>query len=1490
MGGLYLEKNKESDVLAIYLGRQALFLLIFVLFTTCGLTSVAMAKPGYWTESIQCAEGDPHGAWQNGINLGCGDYYVFTDDLRIRRCYQGSHLLPFIGYCSPDGLFDEINWVLGDGECNINISAFNSTSQTIQPLEKVGFNGTISDSSGKMIYWTIALPNNEIVTGTGASPSASWYPSSEGTYTVTLTAAIDLGTICSDKKSIQVTVSSCNLQINVQKQTIERFIGGDINISGNITDSSGKPITWEIVLPNGIKKEGTGNTGSALWDGKIDGKIQPGTYTATITARSGDTCSKTESVPITICSVSDDNGCSFQVQVGSSAHVANGNLSHSQELFSSKGSALSVAMDLYYNSIDPNNGPLGLSWSHSYDISLKENSDGSVLLKETSWGRKLYTLSNGSYISQPGDYSILVKNADNTFTLTRTEGTRYNFNSDGKITAIVDRNGNTDTFVHTGGNLTAITDPGGRTAAFSYDSDNHLTSITDPSGNSYTFTYTAGTLSSVTYPDGGVWHYTYDDKAFMLTKTDPMGNTTSYTYDDSHRIASSTDPEGKTRSVSYPTGTDTVKTTTFTEKDGGVWLYTYDTTKGTLNQKIDPQGGVTSYTYDASANPLTITKPDGSTTSYTYDSQGNMTSLTDALGNSTVYTYNSLGEVLSVKDPQGNTITYTYDDHGNMASMTDATGATTKYDYDAKGNGTKVTDPAGLSSTLTYDATGNLSSITDPAGAKTSFTYDAAGNMTSRTDATGQTTTFDYNAKNQPVKITDALGNATTYTYDLAGNRISETDANGNSTSYEYNASGQVVKTKDALGNVTVFTYGGTGCASCGGGTDKLTSLTDANGNATTYNYDNLGRLLNETDPLGNITSYDYDTNGNLTAKTDANGNTIKYGYDSLGRLTKKSYPDGTEAIFTYDAKGNILTTTNKNISYTFTYDPSGRVLSVTDANGRLVKYDYDLAGRRTRLTYPDNSVVGYSYDQAGRLAAITSGDKTFSLSYDSLGRRTGLDYPDGTKAKYTYDDAGRLTGLVHKKHFGPALASFTYAYDKVGNRLSKEEPQGKINYGYDKVYRLLQALPDRGLHRQPGPWGEDYTYDPVGNRLTGHLDRLSYDYNQANQLTAMTRETKGSFAGKEHQGPCAANQDQAQYGYDKNGNLVRKVEPAGSSKYRTITLYTYDYENRLTKVEIQRGHWENVVTFTYDPFGRRLTKAVQREEIEDNDRHEGCEHGREIPRTTSYVYDSQDIILEYNARGDITSKYIHGPGTDEPLALYRGRESYYYHADGLGSIVALTDRHGNAVQKYDYDSFRNLKQGLGPIDQPYTYTGKEWDSETGLYYYRARYYDPSSGRFISRDPIGFNGGINQYAYVRNNPLKYIDPRGLLGEQFEPVVEEEVNALIDRYGPEFVEWLQKLFARNPSTSKNCVNVANKVYDAFQKVGTNPEIIQITDSEGADYFFNGKGLTFAESGFHQAVRVGDMVYDSITGISGMQYNTYINTLISFGIYPSVEVIK
>jgi RHS repeat-associated protein len=445
--------------------------------------------------------------------------------------------------------------------------------------------------------------------------------------------------------------------------------------------------------------------------------------------------------------------------------------------------------------------------------------------------------------------------------------------------------------------------------------------------------------------------------------------------------------------------------------------------------------------------------------------------------------------------------------------------------------------------------------------------------------------------------------------------------------------------------------------------------------------------------------------------------------------LQKKTYPDATEESYTYDAKGSILTAANRNISYTFTYDAAGKVKSVADSTSKVISYEYDALGNKTKMVSPEGKSLSYTYDTANRLTAILNGG-TFTFGYDSFGRRTKLSYPNGDTTTYSYDKQGRLTNLVHKNAAGAVIASNSYSLDKIGNRLGNTTQDRIITYQYDAIYRLTQALTNtpgnssntkitKGTTTATEQQKEFYIYDPVGNRLTSDKTK-SYTYNQANQLV-----TNGGT-----------------YSYDKNGNLIQKVTPDGT------TTYSWDYENRLVKVVTATTTAE----YAYDPFGKRIEAKV-------------TENG--ATTTTRYFYDNQAILFEYDEKGNIGNRYIHGLRIDEPLMLTASKDKYYYHADGLGSIIALTDTAGKAVQTYEYDSFGNLKDQKNRVKQPFIYTGREWDKETRLYYYRARYYDPMEGRFISKDPLSFAGGdVNLYGYVSSNPISYIDLFGLDATSF----------------------------------------------------------------------------------------------------------------------------
>jgi RHS repeat-associated protein len=268
--------------------------------------------------------------------------------------------------------------------------------------------------------------------------------------------------------------------------------------------------------------------------------------------------------------------------------------------------------------------------------------------------------------------------------------------------------------------------------------------------------------------------------------------------------------------------------------------------------------------------------------------------------------------------------------------------------------------------------------------------------------------------------------------------------------------------------------------------------------------------------------------------------------------------------------------------------------------------------------------------------------------------------------------------------------------------------------YGYNNLYRLISAT-----HPQPANPVELYTYDPIGNRLSS-AQHPTWSYDVDNRLL--------SFNGMS-------------YTYDHNGNMISNTDLSGT------TTFQYDAENRMIGINKPDG---TVVNYRYDPFGRRIEKNVN-----------GI--------ITRYLYDSNDILYELDGSNTILARYTYDIGIDEPLIMRRDGASYYYHADGLGSITHITDDAGSVIQSYVYNTFGEIVTQDGNLPNPYTYTSREYDSELGLYYYRARYYDAKIGRFLQIDPIGFAGeDVNLYAYVANNPINWVDPYGLSEESSCP--------------------------------------------------------------------------------------------------------------------------
>jgi RHS repeat-associated protein len=311
----------------------------------------------------------------------------------------------------------------------------------------------------------------------------------------------------------------------------------------------------------------------------------------------------------------------------------------------------------------------------------------------------------------------------------------------------------------------------------------------------------------------------------------------------------------------------------------------------------------------------------------------------------------------------------------------------------------------------------------------------------------------------------------------------------------------------------------------------------------------------------------------------------------------------------------------------------------------------------------------------------------------------------------FSYDPASQVTNILHQlTATSTQINKADYLYNGVGNRESLTDRRGVQNFGYDNLDRLTSA--SHPLLGTP----QSFAYDAVGNRTTaGNVT------NAGNQLTADATHS---------------------YQYDDNGNLTRKTLLATGN----YTQYEYDAENRLTKVEdFVAGNPTPAFTSTYryDGLGRRIERVAN-------------------GQTKRYIYDGEDILLEYDGTNTLQARYTHGPGIDEPIAVTKGSNTFFYHQDGLGSVTDLTDSAGVTAKSYSYDAYGNILESPGTVEQPYTYTGREFDPESGLYYYRERFYDPRAGIFLQKDPLGVRAvGPNLYSYVLQNPVRYNDPFGL---------------------------------------------------------------------------------------------------------------------------------
>ncbi|MCE7990204.1 MAG: hypothetical protein DYG89_54375 [Caldilinea sp. CFX5] len=553
----------------------------------------------------------------------------------------------------------------------------------------------------------------------------------------------------------------------------------------------------------------------------------------------------------------------------------------------------------------------------------------------------------------------------------------------------------------------------------------------------------------------------------------------------------------------------------------------------------------------------------------------------------------------------------------------------------------------------------------------------------------------------------------------------------------------------------------------------RLLKIVDAQGHIKTQSFDALGRKLSINDPDGGQAFFTYDDKGNVIETVDAKGQQIRYTYDAANRILTQNYVasegDTTpEVRYHYDAdlapeyadaqntQGRLAWVEDEAGAEYLSYDPRGditgrvRRIKLPGSNESLdfaMRMSYDAMQRLVAYTFPDGVVQQFTYNEQSYLDAVPG--YVGNIDYMPLGKRTRIETADGAVTSYTYDTRQRLATLRTVGQQNVVYQDWRYQLDGVGN-----------------ILRIDDRRPDK---RAPSGFPDDatqiFTYDSL-NRLTAtqYADgsEIAYGYDPVGNLINKTASLPGQHLGAmqvgQNAGPHALTGVSGEtWRYDANGSLIEKPN----------FTYTWDAHNRLREISGATGlHQQN----SYNYADQRMAKVVSNNGQSELSLYPDRSFEVRGNEFVKYLFANDERIAEVRTPFD-KSRLIHGltgavtPQIDNPTQT----KTRFYHGDHLGSATVLVDPTGQVVARQSYHPFGQANQQAGAPAADYTYTGKELDEGIGLYYYGARYYDPVVGRFISADPLYFAQpetdladpqALNLYAYVRNNPIRNIDPDG----------------------------------------------------------------------------------------------------------------------------------
>jgi len=1005
-------------------------------------------------------------------------------------------------------------------------------------------------------------------------------------------------------------------------------------------------------------------------------------------------------------------------------------------IFSS--SVITTTLETKLTVVNEGSAPAARGWTVAGVQRLFLQTD-SALITEGNGSAVFFAKVGANFISPTGEFSKLALNGSNGWVRSYPDSTKVFFNTAGRMTEARDRFGNSTTIT--------------------YDGQNRLLQIKDPLNQPITFSYDANGLDFIMDPIGRVTQVTVDANKHLTLILDPDNVGTSFGYDAADRLSSMTDRAGKTGSFVYDTAGKLMATISppvqYMKNDGSIvtgplidslraWqrvgvplgptspsftppladtVYarvitaSFDTSRFTITrwgqpiQSRDPLGRVTTTLYDSRGLPIRVTYPTGASDSAAYNGDGLATFRKSWTNGQTNMRYTGWGLVDSVWGP-GQVATRSFVSNGKVDAVRIGSTSTTGYQYDARGRVTQVTDPMGHVVKTTYYTTGQQNRWKDslPAGRITSFLYDSYGRKYSTSQTGAPTTTLTFDDLNRVTETYDGVHpSPTRYFYDSV----------------------------------------------------NLRSVTDVKGQVYSFEYDALGRMSSRIDPLGIPDRYLYDAAGNVRRWWNRRGDSTDFVYDRTGRLIKKFGPrTATDSVY-YSADDRQI------VAFAFSMNPTWQETSYLDLGGRpdsvrtilnayayTQRYRYAPAGGRVdsvSYTAPVGLALlgsGWAYNTArGTLDSLRFGTGWTSFGVSLDGVATADYFPTGSSVERAISPIHNTTMVQILTDSVSQTPYDLYSYDFLGRIRQHHVLQGSnrwgSHYGYDQLGSLVADSsvgtgtesptcvndPNYGYQCPGTGWGpnmpiKSYAYDDVGNRTD-----LGATYTPgSDRLTAF---------------------DGCTFTNDADGNMTSRT--CGNA----VTTYYWSSDNKLDSLHHVVGANDfGMERFFYDANGN-LAKSVT---------YTG----------TSYLLWSPDnLVAVLNDQGAAVTEYSHHDGLDVLHAQYE-------YAAAMMSYFVLDPRDSPLVLKAADESENRPTPdvwGRGDVNTFCPFFGNEDKPRVGwkgalavdcsgdeLYFFRRRWYQARTGRFMSEDPAGLQSGVNPYVFVGNDPINGRDPTGLCHE------------------------------------------------------------------------------------------------------------------------------